>query len=142
MSTAAPPKPSGHTSLERQISEMERIVRARQRIVGERTAHVARRIRQKISSPIILLAALGSGVLIDRLIALISRRTGKSAPGSSSRPGMFTRLMEIIVLARTLLATWPATVLQRIVSNMSSWPKVRQPADKPSGYSSTPDFYP
>lgn len=138
------PHPSGHQSLETQIQEAQAAIRLRHRVVGERMAHVAVRLKKRITSPLALIAAFGGGFLIDRILRLIPRRQRKPAPATDARskPGLIARIMEFVVLGRTLLTTWPAALLRRVISLGSAWSRIRPRPEARSEYLSDRTIYP
>ncbi|GBG15034.1 uncharacterized protein NMK_2635 [Novimethylophilus kurashikiensis] len=147
------------SSLEDQIREREAHLLLRHEAVAARAHHLAGQFKhkvvqfkRKVTSPVVLLAAFGGGFILDRVIRMIPKRSRRVAPQAQGRmqqkPGFLTRLMEGVVLARSLLTAWPTSLIQRIIS---MWPSPAQsnfrskqhyqPASAPV-YPVDTDFYP
>jgi hypothetical protein len=140
------------SSLEAQICEREAHLLLRHRAVAARANQVTEQFKRKVASPVVLLAAFGSGFVIERAIRLIPRRSRRAASqaqgAAQQKPGRLARLMEILILARSLLTAWPTSLTQRLISMRVTPPQApfrRTPHYEPASapvYPVDADFYP
>ncbi len=98
-----------------QIQATEVRIRIRKRLIGYRTAHISRWARRKMTSPPVLLAAVGVGFLLERLLRRVLSRNETAAPKpeTKARIGLIARIAEILALGRSLMSSWPIGLLQR-----------------------------
>lgn len=108
--TSAAAKPG---SLNRRVSDVEQRIAGRQKAFGERALTVLGSVREKLSSPVTLLLAVGGGIglgyFMRHKMETASNRTRSPAPEAVAvRPSIFATLLDAFTLVSTVLAMVPS----------------------------------
>jgi hypothetical protein len=94
--------------LNQRIREAEQRLAGRQRSIGFRAAALGRNLREKLSSPITLLVAVGAGFAIGQFSKRKRAEPRADSDPPSTRPSIFATLMDAFTLATTVMAMLPA----------------------------------
>ena len=99
-------------SLNLRIREVEQRLARRQTLIRAGAATLGRDIREKLSSPIALLVAVGAGFAIGQFSQCKRAEPDADTERSTTRPSIFATVMDAYILARPIMAML-SPILQR-----------------------------